>query len=74
MKSKKTKSQLNQAQVDVSKSKIESEVKAHPKVIKKIINTYVKNRHQDEVFIDCVSRIGLEPFKEEVYGKKEKSV
>jgi sulfite reductase (NADPH) hemoprotein beta-component len=45
-----------------------------PIVIKKIINTYVKNRHQDEVFIDCVSRIGLEPFKEEVYGKKEKSV
>ena len=45
-----------------------------PKVIKKIINTYVKNRHPDEVFIDCVSRIGLEPFKEEVYGKKEKSV
>ena len=41
-----------------------------PKVIKKIINTYVKNRHPDEVFIDCVSRIGLEPFKEEVYGKK----
>ena len=45
-----------------------------PKVIKKIINTYVKNRHPDEVFIDCVSRIGLEPFKEEVYGKKEKTV
>ena len=45
-----------------------------PKVIKKIINTYVKNRHSDEVFIDCVSRIGLEPFKEEVYGKKEKTV
>jgi sulfite reductase (NADPH) hemoprotein beta-component len=44
-----------------------------PKVIKKIINTYVKNRRLDEVFIDCVSRIGLEPFKEEVYGKKEKS-
>ena len=44
-----------------------------PKVIKKIINTYVKNRRPDEVFIDCVSRIGLEPFKEEVYGKKEKS-
>ena len=44
-----------------------------PKVIKKIINTYVKKRHPDEVVIDCVSRIGLEPFKEEVYGKKEKS-
>jgi sulfite reductase (NADPH) hemoprotein beta-component len=44
-----------------------------PKVIKKIINTFVKNRYPDEVFIDCVTRIGLEPFKEEVYGKKEKS-
>ena len=35
VKSKKTKSQLNQAQVDVSKSKIEGEVKTHSKVIKK---------------------------------------
>jgi len=37
VKSKKTKSQLNQAQVDVSKSKIESEVKTHSKEIKKVI-------------------------------------
>ena len=43
-----------------------------PGVIKKIISTFIKHRHLDEIFIDCVSRIGLEPFKEEVYGKKEK--
>ena len=35
VKSKKTKPQLNQAQIDASKSKIESEVKTHSKVIKK---------------------------------------
>ena len=43
-----------------------------PGVIKKIISTFIKHRHLDEIFIDCVSRIGLQPFKEEVYGKKEK--
>ena len=36
MKSKKTNPQLNQAQIDASKPKIESEVKTHSKVIKKI--------------------------------------
>ena len=41
-----------------------------PKVIKKIVDTYVKERHSDETFIDCVIRIGLEPFKIKVYGKK----
>ena len=43
-----------------------------PVVIKKIISTFIKHRHLDEIFIDCVSRIGLQPFKEAVYGKKEK--
>ena len=43
-----------------------------PGVIKKIISTFIKYRHLDEIFIDCVSRIGLQPFKEAVYGKKEK--
>ena len=43
-----------------------------PEVIKKIISTFIKHRHLDEIFIDCVSRIGLQPFKEAVYGKKEK--
>jgi len=43
-----------------------------PEVIKKIIGTYVSNRHPDENFIDCVSRIGIDPFKKEVYGEKGK--
>ena len=52
VKSKKTKSQLNQAQVDVSKSKIEGEVKTHSKVIKKINHN---NFHRAlEAFSDCV--------------------
>ena len=52
VKSKKIKSQLNQAQVDVSKSKIEGEVKTHSKVIKKIDHN---NFHRAlEAFSDCV--------------------
>ena len=41
-----------------------------PAVIRKIVDTYVKERHSDETFIDCVIRVGLEPFKVMVYGKK----
>ena len=41
-----------------------------PAVIRKIVDTYVKERHSDETFIDCVIRVGLEPFKRMVYGKK----
>jgi sulfite reductase (NADPH) hemoprotein beta-component len=41
-----------------------------PEVIRKIVDTYVKERHSDETFIDCVIRVGLEPFKLMVYGKK----
>ena len=41
-----------------------------PAVIRKIVYTYVKERHSDETFIDCVIRVGLEPFKLMVYGKK----
>ena len=44
-----------------------------PEVIKKIITTYVTNRHPDENFIDCVARIGIDPFKKEIYGEKEKN-
>jgi inorganic pyrophosphatase/exopolyphosphatase len=52
VKSKKTKFQLNQAQVNVSKSKIKSEVKADSKVIKKIDHN---NFHRAlEAFSDCV--------------------
>jgi len=41
-----------------------------PAVIRKIVDTYVKERHSDETFIDCVIRVGLEPFNFMVYGKK----
>ena len=41
-----------------------------PAVIRKIVDTYVEERHSDETFIDCVIRVGLEPFKLMVYGKK----
>jgi len=52
VKSKKTNPQLNQAKIDASKSKIESEVKAHSKVIKKIDHN---NFHRAlEAFSDCV--------------------
>ena len=52
VKSKKTKSQLNQVQVNVSKPKIDSEDKAHSKVIKKIDHN---NFHRAlEAFSDCV--------------------
>jgi len=52
VKSKKTRSQLNQPQIDASKSKIESEVKTHSKVIKKINHN---NFHRAlEAFSDCV--------------------
>ena len=44
-----------------------------PEVIKKIITIYVSNRHPDENFIDCVARIGIDPFKKEIYGEKEKN-
>ena len=39
-----------------------------PIVVKKIIDVYVHQRHEDELFIDCVKRIGIEPFKSGVYG------
>ena len=52
VKSKKTKPQLNQAQIDASKSKIESEVKTQSKEIKKINHN---NFHRAlEAFSDCV--------------------
>ena len=52
VKSKKTNPQLNQAQIDASKPKIESEVKTHSKVIKKIDHN---NFHRAlEAFSDCV--------------------
>ncbi|MFN3713313.1 MAG: nitrite/sulfite reductase [Alcanivoracaceae bacterium] len=39
-----------------------------PDVIEKIVNLYVAQRHDGELFIDTYERIGMEPFKESVYG------
>jgi sulfite reductase (NADPH) hemoprotein beta-component len=40
-----------------------------PDVIEKLIGTYLKQRESDaERFIDVVWRVGLEPFKDSVYG------
>ena len=39
-------------------------------VVEKLINTYVELRFEDEDFLATFKRIGLEPFKTRVYGKK----
>lgn len=39
-----------------------------PSIVKKIIDTYVALRHADELFIDTYRRVGLDPFKENVYA------
>ena len=39
-------------------------------VVEKLINTYVELRFEDEDFLATAKRIGLEPFKASVYGKK----
>lgn len=40
-----------------------------PTVVQKIIQVFVDNRHDDELFIDTYRRIGIDPFKERVYAK-----
>ena len=44
-----------------------------PFIVKKIIEVYLDNRQKEEIFIDCVSRIGLEPFKKCIYKDSEVS-
>ena len=39
-----------------------------PDVVSRIIETYIDVRHEDELFIDTVSRTGIEPFKTRVYA------
>ena len=43
-----------------------------PLTVKKIIDVYLNHRNEEEIFIDCFSRIGLEPFKNYIYEKSEK--
>ena len=38
-----------------------------PDVVARLVETYVDHRHADENFIDCVRRIGFEPFRARVY-------
>jgi sulfite reductase (NADPH) hemoprotein beta-component len=43
-----------------------------PQVIEKLIECYLEQRDSEaERFIDTVQRIGVEPFKEKVYGKAD---
>ena len=37
------------------------------KTITTILDVYIKNRHDEEIFLDTVNRIGITPFKEAVY-------
>ncbi len=39
-----------------------------PDVVEKLIDAYVGLRHDDELFIDTVQRLGIAPFKARVYG------
>ena len=42
-----------------------------PDVVEKLIETYLAERHDEERFIDTARRIGIEPFKANVYGARE---
>ena len=41
-----------------------------PDVIEKLIGVYVARREDDERFIDTVVRLGIDPFKQGVYGSR----
>jgi sulfite reductase (NADPH) hemoprotein beta-component len=41
-----------------------------PDVVAKLIDTYIDTRHEDELFVDTVHRVGLGPFKLGVYGNE----
>jgi sulfite reductase (NADPH) hemoprotein beta-component len=42
-----------------------------PEVIEKILDVFVTNRTDEELFIDTFKRIGMAPFKERVYAKAD---
>ena len=39
-----------------------------PDVVEKLIETYLDERHEDELFVDTVQRLGIAPFKARVYA------
>ena len=40
-------------------------------VISKLIDTYIAERHDDELFVDTVHRLGIAPFKTRVYADRK---
>jgi sulfite reductase (NADPH) hemoprotein beta-component len=42
-----------------------------PDVLATVLNVYTTNRHEDELFIDVVDRLGIAPFKAAVYEQRE---
>jgi len=44
-----------------------------PGVVEQLIRTYIEQRTADECFIDTVRRLGMAPFKERVYAKKQEA-
>ncbi len=42
-----------------------------PEVIEKIVDVYMKNRQSGERLVDTFNRVGMEPFKEEIYAKAD---
>ena len=42
-----------------------------PQVIENLIEVYLQQRAPGEPFVDCVARIGLEPFKQRIYRQQE---
>lgn len=45
-----------------------------PDVVEKLIETYLGERHEDELFIDTVHRVGIAPFKARVYGETKEAI
>ena len=39
-----------------------------PDVVEKLVGAYLDARHEDELFVDTVHRLGIGPFKQSVYG------
>ena len=38
-----------------------------PAAVETILKTYLKRRHEGEVFATCFDRLGVDPFKEALY-------
>jgi sulfite reductase (NADPH) hemoprotein beta-component len=45
-----------------------------PDVVASLIDTYLDQRHEDELFVDTVHRVGIAPFKARVYGEAKEAL